>query len=259
MALDEIIHIVIAPQGTADSILAEKVASLLNKDPASIRYILSARSPRIITQCDNLKEAELTVDGLKALGLTAFSYNDSELRKPTPVFKAYTLEFGHKEILFRDRLGQENMVTSANAFLIIKGTLEILREGEVVDTKKKISITATLLTGIPIKRTVREKSKKTSVDNESFLRLYVKPPSDLCIEIKPASFNFSCLGEEMALSSLMNFALLTRKMREMFTEAIFYDKVRESERMTMPNAPHHTSLDITCKLIYKYYQVSYNL
>jgi hypothetical protein len=255
MTSDEIVYLALVPPQAAEAGLAEKAAALIRKDPWSTRHLLSAKVPRIATQYRERQEAELTWHSLEGLGLTAFLISDAELRQPFLLFKAHAAELGGEEIVFRDRAGHESQIESKEAFLIIKGIAETRQEIEVTGTRKKINLPATLLTGgIPIKKTVREKTLETSVNTEYFLRVYKKPPEDLCIEIKPHGFDFSCLGKEMALSSQVNFAFLTRKIRERLPAAFFEDGVRETSGVTVPYVSHLDNLDVTCKLIYRYHQ-----
>jgi hypothetical protein len=256
MALNGAIYVVIVPPGTVEADLVERVAVIINKDLNGTRRVLFSKVPRIASQCNSAQEAELALHNLETLGLRAFSYSDLELRKPLTLFKAHSLEFGQKEIFFRDKAGRETRIEAGNVFLLIKATLETHREVEAINVKKKINLTATLLTGgLPIRRTVREKTVETTVQIDNFLRLFEKPPAEICVEIDPHGFNFSCLGPGMTLSSVINFNSLIKRIRDTCREAFFDDRVRESSGVTIPYVSHMEDLDVSCKLILKYYQV----
>jgi hypothetical protein len=256
MTLNEIIHIALVPPATIDTSLEEKVAAIVNINPLYVRRLFSSKVPVIAAEYDDYQKVEVALSQLEALGIMAFLCSDSELRKPFRLFKAISLEFVKEEILFRQRNGQESKIASQNAFLIIKGRLETNREIEVTNTKKKLNIPMTIITGgIPVRKTVQEKSHHTTSQTEYFLRLYEKHPSDLCIEIKPNGFNFTCLGRDMALTSYANFSILTDKIRVFFAGTIFDDTLQGHFRTITRAASPEANLDIVCKLIYMSHQV----
>lgn len=256
MTLNDNTHIVLVPPAARDAGLEEKVAAIIEIDPLHVRRLFSAKMPILAAKYDNHQKAEMTLNQLEQLGISAFLCSDSELRKPFHLFEADSLEFGKEEILFRHKNGQESKVASQNAFLIIKCQLEVNREIEVINTKKKLNIPMTLMTGgIPIRKTVQEKSYQTSSQTICFLRLYEKQPSELCIEIKPNDFNFACLGKDMTYTSIANFNIITGKMKGLFAGAIFDETLRDPLRMSLPFASLGENLNITCKLIYKYHQI----
>jgi hypothetical protein len=71
--------------------------------------------------------------------------------------------------------------------------------------------------------------------------LFERNSPDCCLEIPQFNFNYSCLGTEMAPSSLHNFNLLFGKVKESNPEAALDDK-----SLVFSNQ----NIDTDCKLIY---------
>jgi hypothetical protein len=256
MTTHDLIDIVIAPDNILSEELTQKLATILGRDLYHTRALLSAKIPRIIFQDTRLQKVECILHQLETLGLVAFCYKDDELRQPLRLFKANSLEFAGSNIMFRDKSTQLFRLEEKNVFLILKGILRTHQEKEIITKVKKLNITATLMTGgIPIRRTIQEKTKEITTQNECLVRLFEKNSMHFCVEIKQHGFNYSCLGSDMSPSSLHNINLLANKIKSFFPEAIFEDNLGQfPPPSTSPLSPHD-NIDIDCKLIYLYHQV----
>jgi len=251
----EIVHIAIAPPDRLEANLIEKVAAIVNKDLYGTRLLLAGKIPKIIAHYNTMQVAELTAQSLRALGLVAIVYNDSELRKHSQSFRANTLKFEERAIIFWDKSGQARRIESRNAFLIIKGRLQTYTETEVISTRMKFSLLATVLTGgIPIWRRVKEKTKDKSLQTECFVRLYDWTSLEPSVEILQYDFNYSFLGAKMASSSLANFSTIATKIKDVFPQAVFDDSLTEPFWVDIPSTTPRDNIEINCRLIYLYHK-----
>jgi len=260
MAGHEIVHVVMAPSHTLEANLIEKVAAIVGKDLYGTRLLLAGEIPRIIAHYDTIQMAELTAQKLKALGLVAFLCQDSELRKPSQTYRAQTLRFEERAIQFWDKGGQAKIMESSNTFLVIKGRIQTYTETEVIRTKRKLSLPATVLTGgIPIWRTVKEETKDKSIQNESFVRLYDRMSAEPGVEIFQYDLDYSFLGVKMVSSSLGNLNTVATKIRDTFPKVVFDDRLMKPFRVDISSATPQENIEINCKLIYFYHRVMSNL
>ena len=120
----EVIHIAVAPPANLDVNLVGSVATVINKSPSQTRLLLAGEVPKVIAHYDNIQAAESIIRSLRNLGLVAIACRDSELRQFPQTFKAQTLEFREKEVLFRDIAGHEKRIVESNVFLILAGRIE---------------------------------------------------------------------------------------------------------------------------------------
>jgi hypothetical protein len=256
MNTTDLIDIVISPDNKPTEELTQKFATILSRELYYTRALLASKIPKIISQLTDLQKVEVMLHQIEALGIVSFSIRDDVLQKPLRIFKANTLEFAENYIVFKDKNSQLFRLEEKNVCLVLKGILRKDEEKEVISNIKNLNITATLMTGgIPIGRTVMQKTKEITSQNESFLRLFEKNSLDFCLEIKQHSFNYSCLGSDMSTSSLCNINLITKRIKELFHEAVFDDKMGEFPFINTSRNSMYQNVDIECKLIYLYYQI----
>lgn len=250
MAHYDVMHVAIAPPAPLDASLVGSVAAIINKNPYDTRLLLTGEIPKIIAHYESIQIAESVVRNLRDLGLVAVACRDSDLRRHPQSFKAQTLEFRGEEVLFRDGAGREKRIGENSVFLILEGRIQTSVEVETTKPRTKFSLTGTLLTGgIPIWRRVDEKTTARSIEAEYFARLYDGKSSDPSVEILQHHMNYSFLGAKIAASSLTNFGTVVLRLREVFPQAIFDD------RLVKPSAAASSSrvwedTEINCKLIY---------
>ncbi len=181
MAANDLIDIAITSNNEPNDELIQNLANILNQDLGHVRSIVASRDPRIIVQQTNLKEVEKILQQIENLGFISFSCEDNKLRKPFRFFKANAIEFGNKEIIFKDKATQLYRLQKENAFLIIKRILKTYEENEIITEVKKLNITATLMMGgIPIRRTEKRKATETTIKCEGIIRLFEKNSMDFC-------------------------------------------------------------------------------
>ena len=254
MADYEVMHIAVAPPANLDANLVRSVATVINKSPSYTRLLLVGEVPRVIAHYDSIQMAESVIQNLRDLGLIAIACRDSELRQFPQTFKAQTLEFGEKEVLFRDSAGREKKVVENNVFLILVGRMETSVEVETTKTKTKFSLTRTLLMGgIPIWRRVDEKTTAKSIQAEYFARLYERKSPDPGVEILQQHMNYSFLGTKVAVSSSTNFGTVVRRLREIFPQAIFDDRLAKPSVLTTSSSQVWQDIETNCKLIYLFH------
>ena len=260
MARSEIVHVAISPPIELEENLIKKVAAIVDKDLYETRLHLTGEIPRIISQYDTVQRAELTAQMLRALNLVVIVCKDSELRKTSQRYRAHTLEFDEQAVLFSDKSRQTRRLESKNVFLIIKGRIQTHTETEVVSARMKFSLPATLLTGgIPIWRKVKEKTKDKSVKTEYFVRLYDRMSPEPSVEMLDYDLDYSCLGVKIAASSTANFNAVTTTIRNIFSQAIFDDRLLESFGTDLAFTTPRDNIEINCKLIYLCHQAMCNL
>lgn len=246
-----IVHVAVLPPNVVDAEQATRIASIINKSVYSTRLLFAGRIPRIIAHYSTSEQAESTIQKLRHLGITAIACEDAKLRSLSKSFSVYVLKFGEKGISFWDRSSKSIKMEPVDAFLIIRGTMETREDTEVVRSKMKLNLPATLLTGgIPIRRKITEKTVETSTKTEAFVRVYGKKSSDTNIEIKQYEFDYSCLDPPIALSSLANFTGLVTRIRNTFPQAVFDDRLTRDFSVDVPITTPWEKIDIICNLIY---------
>jgi hypothetical protein len=257
MADHEVMHIAIAPPANPDANLVRSVATVINKSPYDTRLLLAGEIPKIIAHYDSIQITESVIRNLRDLGLVAIACTDSELRQSPQCFKVKTLEFRDKEVLFRDSAGREKRRGENNIFLILEGRIQTSLEVETTKSKTKFSLTRTLLTGgIPMWRKVDEKTTGRSIQDEYFARLYDRKSPEPSVEILQHHMNYSFLGAKIAASSLINFGTVILKLREIFPQAIFDDRLVRSSVVNAYSSRFREDIEINCKLIYLFHTVT---
>jgi len=255
MADYEVMHIAIAPPANPDENLIRSVATVINKSPYDTRLLLAGKVPKVIAHYDSMQIAESVTQNLRELGLVAIACKDSELRQFPQTFKAQTLEFGEKEVLFRDSAGREIRVVEKNVFLILMGRIETSVEVETTKSKTKFSLTKTLLMGgIPIWHKVDEKTTTQSIQAEYFARLYARKSPEPSVEILQHHMNYSFLGANIAASSFTNFSTVVQRLREVFPQAIFDNRLAKPSALTTSSS--REDIEINCRLIYLFHAVT---
>ncbi len=247
MASYEIVHIAIAPPDLLETNLVNKVAAIINKDLYGTRLLLTGKIPRVITHYQTFQAAESAAQSLRALGLVTIVCKDSELRKLSLTgFRAHSLILGQGEVTFCTKGGEARTIKAENVFLILKGIAQTRTEKEVTTTKMKLSLTSTLLTGVPIQRKVKEKTIETSVQNEYFIRLYDCKSSEPNVEIFQYNFDYSFLGKKMAPSSLINLNTTVTELRNTFPQAVFDDRLTKAFQVDVPSGMPGDDTEVNC-------------
>lgn len=260
MADYEVMHIAIAPPANPDANLVRSVAAVINKSPYDTRLLLAGEIPKIIAHYDSIQITESVIRNLRDLGLVAIACRDSELRQSPQGFKVQTLEFREKEVLFGDSAGREERIGENNIFLILEGRIQTSVEVETTKSKTKFSMTKTLLTGgIPMWRKIEEKTTERSIQYEYFARLYDRKSPEPSIEILQNHMNYSFLGAKMAASSLTNFGTIILKLREVFPQAIFDDRLVKPSAVNAYSSRLWKDIEIKCRLIYLFHLATIGL
>jgi len=254
---NEVIHIAVAPPANLDANLVRSVATVINKSPSYTRLLLAGEVPKVIAHYESMQIAETIIHNLRELGLVAIACVDSELRQFPQAFKAQTLEFREKEVLFRDSAGREKRIVENNIFLILVGRIETALEVETTKPKTKFSLTWTLLAGgVPIWRRVDEKTIARSIQAEYFARLYETKSPVPSVEVLQHHLNYSFLGAKVAASSFTNFAAVVLRLREVFPQAIFDNRPVKPSVVNAYSSRYGEDIEINCKLIYLFHFVT---
>jgi hypothetical protein len=255
MAGHEVVHVAVAPPPMLEEELVNKVAAIVSKNLYETRLRLKGKIPKIIANYADMQMAESAANSLRELGLVAIVCADSELGKPSQIYRAHALKFDEQAITFWDRSGQARRMGSSEVFLIISGRTQIYTETEVTTTVKKLNVTATLvLGGFPIPKNVKEKTTKKSFQTESFARLYGRMSPEHVVELLQHDFDYSFLGAEMASSSAANFSATVEKIRDALPGVIFDDRLVEPFGADIRSVIPQDDIDMNCKLIYWYHQ-----
>jgi hypothetical protein len=129
------------------------------------------------------------------------------------------------EVIFWNAAGETRKIKVESVFLILSGMRQSYAVKESIDTKMKLSLPATLLTGgIPIWHRVREKTRDTSIQTEHFVRIYDQISQEPSVEVLQHSFDYSLPGTKMVHSSLANLNTLITQLKNAFPQAVFDDK-----------------------------------
>jgi hypothetical protein len=250
-----LVYVIIAPPEPDKNITVDQVASVINKDVFSTRLLLAGKVPKIVARNESAKDADVIANNLRALGLKAIVCPDNELHQPLRNFKVERLQFGREEIVFSNKENKTVKVESGDALLIVTGRVDIPESREVKSTKSKLNLPATLLTGgIPIHRKVTETTIQTEMRTERFVKIYSKKTGDSSIEIRQHEFDYSCLSSHPVSASIILFKDLTAKIRDVFTKAVFDDKLTGNYGSILPDVSPWENIDILCRLIYLFVQ-----
>jgi hypothetical protein len=195
---------------------------------------------------------------------------DSELRQRSRErFRAHTLQLGERDVSFRDKGVQTRTFEEGNLFLILRGTIKT-RTGKVIGTTgnqvdasakeqkvtRSINIPATLMTGIPVIKTTKEKAKVESVQYGEFLWLYDRASLEPVVEILQSSFDYSSLGDKKALSSSQNLNIIMTELKNRFPQAILDSRLTEHFRADVPFATLDDEVEINSRLIYLHHRAA---
>jgi len=260
MAENEVVHVAVAPPPMLEEELVNKVAAIVSKNLYETRLRLKGKIPKIIANYADMQMAESAARSLRELSLVVVMCADSELCKPSQIYRAHALKFDEQAVMFWDRSGQARRMGSSDTFLILSGRMQTYTETEVTTTVKKLNVTATLmLGGLPISKKVKEKTTNRSSRTESFVRLYGRTSPELVVELLQHDFDYSFLGAEMGSSSAANFSTTVKKIRDALPGAIFDDRLVEPFGADMRSVIPQDDIDMNCKLIYWYHQAKSNL
>ena len=252
MAGTEITHIAIGPVDNLETPLISRVAVILGKDLYGTRLLLAGKIPKVIAHYESKEKADAIAIGLKELGLNIRVFSDSEIRRPSEIFRSYTAQFNTDEITFSDRNNNRLVLKAEDAFLLLKGIVHTSREMETAASKLKINIPLTVATGgIPIMRQVKE--NKTTVVNreEYFIRIYKRDSADWHIEILQNDFDYSCLDNAMSLSSISNFNSVLARITAVFPGMIYDDRLTKYSNPAV-NTNTLNNVEVNCRLIHTF-------
>jgi hypothetical protein len=254
----EILHIAVNLPVAIDANLKNEVATIINTDLNATNNLLAGNIPRVIAHYQDPQTAESAARCLRNLGLAVIICKDSEIHQfLSPIFTARALKFGQGEIVFQDKIGKERIIKTEDVFLIIKGTAQLRKEKIVTKTKKKLNLPLTLMTGgIPIRSKVEEQIVESSIQREFFIRLYHRKSSFADVEIPQYSFDYSCLGKNMAATTLVNFQNLSTKIKELCPQSVFDDRLTRSITPGTSLLISPNNKNIQCKLIYLFHEIA---
>jgi hypothetical protein len=182
--------------------------------------------------------------------------NNSELTSsPSTRFDARALELGEQAVVFRDSNNRTLKMETKDVFLILKGKYQIFSDKVVTTTRMKFNLTATLVTGgIPVWSKVKETSKANSDEMGYFVRIYGWSSPEPSVEFFENSFNYSVLSPDIAPSSEVNFNSIVMKLRAIFPEALFDDRLTQPMGMAEDYDQQANAVEINCKLLYLYHR-----
>ncbi|HXY74567.1 MAG TPA: hypothetical protein VEH58_04520 [Dehalococcoidales bacterium] len=229
-----------------------KIAVIFQKNSYDTQLLLSSKIPLIVAYYDELKDAEAIAGDLQRFGLNTLICREEELLSIQDNFQAHRCSFENESIIFWDTNNRAMNVGKGKISLIVVASLSIPEQKKTIETKMKLDLTATLLTGgLPVVRRVRKESTQVSTNVERLIKLYDKKTTDFCIEIKQRGFNYSVLGNKIAPSSFINFTLLQSRLASFFTSA----KVDESLKdFSTVNESAVDTFDVTSRLIYLFHK-----
>lgn len=254
MTEEQTTHVAIAPPEVLEQGLLEEVASVLNKETSDTRLLLAGNIPRIVAHCQDRQAADFMAEKLRGLGLAAMAVGDPELYGQGQRFDARTIEFHERAVLFRDKRGHVRKMESENVFLILKSRTRSRVEAKDEKAKTKLNLPATLLTGgIPIWRTVRERTTEVSVASQRFAWICERDSWETSVEIPEAQVDYSFLGAEMASSTTTNFETLIARLRKAFPQAIFDDRLARYPTASAASPRALDSIEVKLRLVYMFH------
>ncbi len=242
-----IVHLVAAPPNDLDAELLNKAAAVIDKDPYTTRLLLTGKIPKILTSYQTIEDAESAARSIGTLGLIAFVCSDTELRTPFSSHPAFhTLKPANAEVTLLKSVGETQTLKAEDVFLILKGTRQTNEGKQSAITTRKLNLSATLLTGIPVFRKVKGKSQE-EYQNEGFLRIYDLISSQPRVEIPQHGFDYSFLGARLAPNSYQNMNSTADVLKEIFPNAVYDDTL----------TAHTDATDVNCRLVYLYHKTKH--
>lgn len=225
------VHVAIIPLELPETSLVKKVAEITNKDLYETRLLLTGKIPKIIGYYNSDIEAKSVVEYLRLLGLEAYSYTDEEFQKP----QASAVEFVAHDILFEEgkarflaRNGMAKLFGVEDIFLIIHGKIRCLTKIRETESKMKLSIPATLMTGgIPVLHRSQTTTENESINKESFIWLYTRLSHEPEVQIFESNFNYACLGNKIVPSTLKNLEILLQELEKIFHKAVVDNRLEK--------------------------------
>jgi len=254
MTEEQTTHVAIAPPGVLGQGLVEEVASVLNKETPDTRLLLAGNIPKIVAHCQDRQTADSMAKKLRGLGLAAIAVGDADLYGQRQGFDARTIEFHERAVLFRDKRGHVRKMESENVFLILKGRTRSRVEARDEKTKMKLNLPATLLTGgIPIWRTVRERTTAPPVSSRRFAWICERHSWETSVDIPEAQVDYSFLDADMASSITTNFETLVARLRRAFPQAIFDDRLTRYPAASAASPRALDSIEVKLRLVYMFH------
>ena len=248
-----IVAVIIGPVDHPGEELIAGVAALLKKDLYATGLLLTGKTPKIVSHLPDIRSAEQFASELQKLGLTAFTVEERELHKPASYFKVNKIISEESSVGFEDRSRHSKRLEAAAVFLILKGKLFKRHETNVEMTSRKLNISSTLLTGIPMLKKQTKTVKEVSIETEAFLRIYERQSMDPAIELLQHGIDYSFLGPQMTYTSQGNFSILVKKLTEAFPGAIFNDSLMEAGKADLTTFAEVDISTVNSRLLYLYY------
>lgn len=249
MTPPNIFHIVINPPGSIAPELVNHVSEVLGKDPFGVRMLLSGKLPKIAANFDSEEKAKSIAVSLSTCGVTAFTVNDQDLQqsnRPVTKIVANSLKISNGQLIFISRSGAETVVEQGELFLILHGRMRIPTSFKETRTSVKFNLPATIITGgIPVWRKSEETVETTSSQIESFVKLYGHHSLEPLIEIFESSFDFSFLGNKIFPSTIKNFGLTVKELKQVFAGSFFDNRLAEYTPVMQD-----VEIKTVCRLIY---------
>jgi hypothetical protein len=248
-----LIVISVKPAGRPAEGAVAGLASLLKKDIYETGMLLSGKAPKIVARLAGPGAAREMVSSLEKMGLQALAIEEAELQKPASYFKAHKISLETGAAGFENRAGISRKLESADVFLILKGRLSRRHVSEVETTTRKLNVSSTLLTGIPMLKKETRTVKEVTSETEVFLRLYRPQSMDPEVELLQHDIDYSFLGSQMTATSQGNFNLLSAKLREAFPCAIFDENLMEAPGADLVQSAGIDISTVNSRLLYLFY------
>jgi hypothetical protein len=248
---EDITYVAVCPSPALSEDLVARAGQIISRDAQSTRHLLSASIPRLAAHFPIAQQAEEAAGALRALGLRSFACADAFLRKSSRPLSARQMAVEQAGAVFSAKNKESLTLRADQVFLILQGLRYLHSEEETTQTRTKLNIPATVLTGgIPFFKKVTVKGKRDTSSGEFFIRLYARDEPEPLVEIRQRDFDYSLLGPQIAPSSLVNLARTANEMRRLFPRAVFDD------RLTRPLVAQTVSslgwdvCEVNCRLVY---------
>jgi len=188
---------------------AKDVATLLSMEADHVKTILDAGCPLPLARVESAKEAEVILQRLSQIGLTSLVVADQELAPEKPLVRLGRIDHldGRLQLTdFNTRSSTE--IPVEDLVLIVAGTINEAKVDTVEMKQRK---------GDP-----KLVDETLIAADESILDIYTRN-SPVGFRVRMAGFDFSCLGEKMALLATENMRSLIGFLRERASNARFVD------------------------------------
>jgi hypothetical protein len=224
----KLVGLVAAPRDPTRAV--DLLVARANFAPAEARMRLAAEPPMVLARMTD-PEADALCAAMRAAGLAA-------LACPLPVpsdadrVLARTFELGADQVTFQAGGGSPVALAYPSITILLRG-IRVQSEHRVrTETQRKFSLgTAMLTQGLKISKTVKREVHTEEERADHVLLVYAP---GVMVVVDEGEVVFTSLGKEIQPSRVANMNLLTSRLRERCSSAVYDDRLQRMGKRGVP-------------------------